>query len=165
MTGREGKQDARKKRNDAVREQVQQVLMDIDSVERTGMPVARVRFVQLARQAGARLNLRLWKTSGQGMQEAGEEALGRLLDGKWRRPKGGGEPRFSNTNEPWVLNLWDAAIGQWDLEKEKPKQGSLLEPPPKFSDRLDRAAKNTHQLGSLRTAIYDIRDELRRQGL
>lgn len=75
MTGREGKEDARKRRNDSVREQVQQVLMDIDQTERTGMPVARVRFVQLARQAGARLNLRLWKTNAQGMQEAGEYRL------------------------------------------------------------------------------------------
>lgn len=168
MTGREGKQDARKKRNDAVREAVELVLLDIDGLERTGMPVARVRFVQLARQAGARLNLRLWKTGGQGMQEAGEEALTRLLDGEWKRPRGGGEPRFSNTSQDWVLNLWEAAIGQWDLERQKPHQRSLLDQPlPKrFSERVDSILLEIPVgLRGAQELIHEIAIDLRRQGL
>ncbi len=165
MTGRESKADMRKRRNDRVREQVEQVLLEIDQLERTGMPVAQVRFVQLARQAAVRLNLRLWKANAQSMQEAGEEALARLLDGEWKRPRDGGEPRFSNTNVDWVLNLWEAAIGEWDMEKRKPAQQSLLEPPPKFSDRIDKAIFAPLKYADVLNALMSIRDDLRRQGL
>ena len=136
----------RQERAASLRAGVEQVLLDIDTRERTGMPVARVRFVQIVREVAQKKHMHRWASTTQGEQEAGEEALNRLLDGKWYTGRNG-IPKFSNTNVGWVLNLWEVGIGEWERRREEPFQ-MLLEtsgPSPREmrESRLDDLVERT----------------------
>lgn len=116
---------------DMLRMRVRGCLESMRSEEGYSEPVARIRFVQLAIQAGARLNLQLWQHRTQTLQEAGEEGLRRFLDGEWKRGRDG-KVRFYNSNVEWVLHLWEVACEEWNRERSKPEQ-QALEPPPELT--------------------------------
>ncbi len=121
----EARERSREAWQDMIRLRVRGTLESIGKEEGLSEPVARVRFVQFVIQGATKSNLRLFRHNAQSLQEAGEEALGRFLDGRWQKPRGGGAPYFTRSQQDWIMALWEVGAAEWDREKQKPKQLAL----------------------------------------
>ena len=112
--------------DDMLRLRVRSTLESISAEEGCKEPIARIVFVQYARQAATRLGLRKWKSRTQSEQEAGEESLHRFLDGVWEYRNGKRELQQGNAD--WVLRIWEVGCEEWNRHLKAPKQLAIEAP-------------------------------------